>query len=165
MENNSAAAFIEKQYIGRDYVRISARLVMALFCFVAYFITEERERDTANVFLIVGCSILLVSVVMMFLPHYKTTVQNKSIVLSGLWTTRLVKINLGSIVQVEQVPYDGTYLINNPVYNLHKKGTIWFYAGGKHAVKLIDCDGLIYIIGTQFPAELERKIKVEMGKI
>jgi hypothetical protein len=59
---------------------------------------------------------------MMFLPHYKTTVKNKSIVLSGLWTTRLVKINLGSIVQVEQVPYDGTYLINNPVYNLQKKG-------------------------------------------
>jgi hypothetical protein len=165
MENNSAAAFAEKQYIGRDYVRISARLVMALFCFVAYFVTEERERDTANVFLIVGCSILLVSVVMMFLPHYKTTVQNKSMVLSGLWTTRLVKINLGSIVQVEQVPYDGTYLINNPVYNLHKKGTIWFYAGGKHAVKLTDCDGLIYVVGTQFPVELERKIKVEMEKI
>lgn len=165
MENESAAAFVEKQYMGRDYVRISARLVVALFCFVAYFITEEHERDTANVFLIVGCSILLVSAVMMFLPHYKTTVQNKNMVLSGLWTTRLVKINLVSIVQVEQVPYDGTYLIKNPVYNLHKKGTIWFYAGGKHAVKLTDCDGLIYVVGTQFPVELERKIKVEMEKI
>lgn len=163
MESQSAA-FVEKQYIGRDYVRISIRLMMALFCFVAYFITEEHERDTANVFLIVGCSILLISVVMMFLPHYKTIVENKSVVLSGLWTTKLVKINLNNIATVEQCPY-GTYLINNPVYNLHKKGTIRFYAGGKEAVKLIDCDGLIYIIGTQYPAELEQKIKFEMEQI
>ncbi len=162
MENKSGA-FIEKQYIGRDYVRISVRLVMALFCFVAYLFTEEHERDTAHIFLIVGCSILLISVVMMFLPHFRTLVQNKSMVLSGLWTTRLVKINLGSIIKVERIPY-GTYLINNPVYNLHKNGTIRFYSGGKYAIKLTDSDGLIYIIGTQHPAELAQKIKEEMTK-
>ncbi len=163
MKNKSSAAFVEKQYIGRDYVRISVRLVMALFCFIAYFFTEEYERDTANVLLIVGCSILFVSGVLMFLPHYKTIVQKKSLILSGLWTTRLVKINLSSIVAVEQVLY-GTYLINNPVYNLHKRGTIRFYAGGKYAVKLTDQDGLVYIIGTQFPAELAQKIRIEMTK-
>ena len=157
MENKQP--FIEKQYIGRDYLRISIRLVMALFCFAAYFITEQREQN-ADLFLVVGCSILIVSMVMMFLLHYQTTVENNSISLTGLWTTKLVKIDLNSIVKVERTPYS-SYLINNPVYNLHRKGIIKFYAGGKDAIKLTDKSGLIYIIGTQCPIELELFIKAE----
>ena len=160
MENHPA--FIEKQYLGRDYGRISVRLVMALFCFAAYYITERREQN-AELFLVVGCGILVVSVIMMFLLHYKTTVNNKSIILDGLWTTKMVKIDLNSIVKVERTPYS-SYIINNPVYNLHQKGTVRFYAGGKEAVKLTDRDGLLYIIGTQRQAELEQSIKAELKK-
>lgn len=155
-------AFIEKQYLGRDYSRISVRMVMALFCFAAYFITEKREAN-ADLFLVVGCSIIIVSIIMMFLLHYRTTVQNKSVVLNGLWTTRLVKIDLNSIVKIERAPYS-TFIINNPVYNLHRKGTIRFYAGGKESIRLTDRDGLTYIIGTQCPTELEHSIKQEMGQ-
>jgi hypothetical protein len=155
-------AFIEKQYLGRDYSRISVRLVMALFCFAAYFITERREQN-ADLFLVVGCGIVIASVIMIFLLHFKTTVNNKSIVLDGLWTTKMVKIDLNSIVKVERTPYS-SYIINNPVYNLHQKGTVRFYAGGKDAVRLTDRDGLRYIIGTQCPTELEQSIKVEMGE-
>lgn len=154
--------FIERQFLGRDYSRISVRLVLALFCFAAYFITERREQNAA-LFLVVGCSILIVSVIMMFLLHFKTTVQNQSIVLDGLWTTKMVKIDLNSIVKVERTPYS-SYLINNPVYNLHQKGTVRFYSGGKDAIKLTDRDGLLYIIGTQCASELEQSIKAEMKK-
>jgi hypothetical protein len=95
--------------------------------------------------------------------HYKTTVQNKSVILDGLWTTKLVKIDLNSIVKVSKRPYS-SYLINNPVYNLHQKGKIRFYAGGKDAVSLIDRDGLEYIIGTQCQEDLEQAIISEMKK-
>ena len=159
MENKPV--FVEKQYLGRDYGRISIRMVMALFCFAVYFITEESETN-ADLFLVVGCGILVVSVIMMFLLHYKITVKNKSVILDGIWTTRLVKIDLNSIVKVERKPYS-TYLISNPVYNLHKKGTVRFYAGGKDALELTDRDGLRYIIGTQNPVEFEQMIKREMG--
>lgn len=135
---------------------------MALFCFAAYFITDQREEN-ADLFLVVGCSILIVSVIMMFMLHFKTTVNNKSVILNGLWTTRMVKIDLNSIVKVERAPYS-SFMINNPVYNLHKKGTVRFYAGGKDSVRLTDRDGLVYIIGTQNPAELEQKIKEEIKK-
>jgi hypothetical protein len=155
-------AFLEKQYLGRDHGRISIRLVLALFCFAAYYITERREQN-AELFLVVGCGILVASVIMMFLLHYKTTVNNKSIILDGLWTTKLVKIDLNSIVKVERTPYS-SFIINNPVYNLHQKGTVRFYADGKGAVKLTDRDGLLYIIGTQRPVELEQSIKAEMKK-
>lgn len=153
----SKPLFIEKQYLGRDYGRISVRMVMALFCFAAYFITEQRERN-ADLFLVVGCAILIVSVVMMFLLHYRTMVVNQSILIDGLWSTKRVKIDLNSIVKTERTLYS-TFMINNPVYNLHKKGTIRFYAGGKDAIKLTDRDGLNYIIGTHCPAEFELAIK------
>ncbi|HXI00492.1 MAG TPA: hypothetical protein VNI52_09490 [Sphingobacteriaceae bacterium] len=159
---SSKPTFIEKQYLGRDYTRISVRLVLALFCFAAYFITEQREEN-ADLFLVVGCSILIVSVIMMFMLHFQTTVINKSVVLNGLWTTRLVKIDLNSIVKAERAPYS-TFMINNPVYNLHKKGTVRFFAGGKDSIRLTDRDGLVYIIGTQNPVELEQKIREELKK-
>ncbi|HCN84460.1 MAG TPA: hypothetical protein DIT07_12685 [Sphingobacteriaceae bacterium] len=152
--------FIEKQYLGRDYSRISIRLVMAIFCFGAYFITEERERN-GDLFLVVGCGILVVSVIMMFSLHFRTTVINKSVIIDGLWTTKLVKIDLNSIVSVERKPYSNSF-ISNPVYNLHQKGRIRFYAGGKDAIWLTDRDGLQYIIGTQMGSELEQAVQNAM---
>lgn len=154
--------FNEKQYLGRDYNYISIRMVMAMFCFIAYYFTENRERN-GDLLLVVGCGILVVSIIMLFMIHYKTVIKNKSITLDGLWTTRLVKIDLNSIVAVEKMGYS-TYFLNNPVYNLHRKGSIRFYAGGKDAVKLIDRDGLVYIIGTQKQSELFNAVKEEMAK-
>ncbi|RYF09876.1 MAG: hypothetical protein EOO42_23370 [Flavobacteriales bacterium] len=152
--------FHEKQYLGRDYTFISIRLVMATFCFIAYYFTENRERN-GELLLVVGSGILIVSIVMLFLLHYRTVVKNKAILLDGLWTTKLVKIDLNSIVKVEKGPYSNFFL-NNPVYNLHRKGIIKFYAGGKDAVSLTDRDGLKYIIGTQRMAELYNAIQEEM---
>lgn len=154
--------FTEKQYLGRDLNRISIRVVMIIFAFAAYFVTENRDKN-GELFLIVGFAILIVSILMLFMVHYKTTVINKSIILDGLWTTKLVKIDLNSIVKVEKRPYS-SYLLNNPVYNLHQKGKIRFYAGGKDAVSLTDRDGLEYIIGTQCQDELEHAIIEEMKK-
>jgi hypothetical protein len=154
--------FHEKQYLGRDYTFISIRLVMAIFCFIAYYFTENRERN-GDLLLVVGCGILLVSIIMLFLLHYRTIVKNKAILIDGLWTTRLVKIDLNSIVKVEKGLYS-KFFLNNPVYNLHRKGTIKFYAGGKDAITLTDRDGLIYIIGTQRAAELYQAIQAELKK-
>ncbi|WP_256013289.1 hypothetical protein [Desertivirga xinjiangensis] len=154
--------FSEKQYLGRDYNRISIRVVMILFCVAAYYITEGRERN-GDLFLIVGAGIFVASIVMLFMVHYRTSVKNKSVILNGLWTTKLIKIDLNSIVKVERKAYS-PYIINNPVYNLHQKGKIRFYASGKDAISLTDRDGLEYIIGTQCPVELEDAIRSEMRK-
>lgn len=160
MKNTSAEVlFVEKQYLGRDYNRISIRMVMALFAFAAYYFSENDQ--TAELFLVVGFGILIISLIMMFLMHFRTTVRNKSVILDGLWTTKLVKIDLNSISKVERHPYS-KYLINNPVYNLHKNGTIRFYAGGKDAVYLFDKDGFTYIIGTQRANDLYHAIKNAM---
>lgn len=153
-------AFLEKQYIGRDYIRICIRLVMAAFCFAAY--VYERDRDnTQDLFLIVGFGIIGISIILLFLIQYKTVINNKSIIIDGLWTAKKVKIDLNSIVKVRKDTYSN-YLFNNPVYNLHRKGSIRFYSSGKDAIVLTDRDGLEYYIGTQRPNEMYLVIQEEM---
>jgi len=148
--------YIENQYLGRDRGWVSVRLVLALFCFGAYYLNIERENES-QLFLLAGIAIVFVSIVMMYMLQYRIAVEKGCVKLSGLWTTRLVKIDLNSIVKVESQPYS-KFFINNPVYNLHQKGRIKFYAGGKDAVWLTDRDGLVYIIGTQRQVELQQAI-------
>ncbi|MDO3642272.1 MAG: hypothetical protein ACTHMI_10535 [Mucilaginibacter sp.] len=162
METTDKPVFTEKQYLGREFIPITIRLVLAMFCFAAYFFTDEREHN-GGLLAIVGFAIIIISIIMGFLLHFRTRVENKSIMLDGLWTTRLVKIDLNSIVKVERKQYS-RYLFNNPVYNLHSKGTIRFYCAGKEAIHLTDRDGLIYIIGSQHVNEFERAIRGEMKK-
>ena len=150
--------FSECQYLGRDFNRISIRLVMAGFCMAAYFITPDKGSE---LFLVVASAILLASLVMFFVVHYRTTVINKSLVLNALFKTRLVKINLNSIVKVERRKYSN-YIINSAVYNLHTNGKVRFYTSGKEAVVLTDRDGLEYVIGTQQPERLESAVRDEM---
>ncbi|MET3113341.1 hypothetical protein AAKU52_001064 [Pedobacter sp. CG_S7] len=153
-------AFLEKQYIGRDYIRIVFRMVIAAFCFAAY--VYERDRDnTQDLYLIVGFGVIGISIILMFMIQYKTCIYNKSITIDGLWTAKKVKIDLNSIVKVRKDKYSN-FMLNNPVYNLHRKGSIRFYSSGKDAVVLTDRDGLEYFIGTQRPNEMYLVIQEEM---
>lgn len=153
-------AFLEKQYIGRDYIRICIRLVMAAFCFAAY--VYERDRDnTQDLFLVVGFGIIGVSIALLFLIQYKTIIDHKKIIIEGLWTAKRVVIDLNSITKVRKDAYSN-YFFNNPVYNLHRKGSIRFYSSGKDVVVLTDNDGFEYYIGTQRPNEMYLVIQAEM---
>src|SRR5690606_32939196 len=154
--------YIEKQYLGRDRGWLSVRLLLALFCFVAYYINIEHEQNN-RLFLVAGSAIIIISILMMYVLHYQIKVTESSIQMSGLWTARLVKIDVNSIVSVESKEYS-TFLVNNPVYNLHQKGKIRFYAGGKKAAWVTDRDGLVFIIGSQHPNELVAAIKQAQTK-
>lgn len=158
----SKALFVEKQYLGREWIPVTIRLVLAVFCFAAFAFTDEHDRN-GDLLAIVGFAIIIVSIIMGFLLHFSTCVENKSVILDGLWTTRRVKIDLNSIVKAEKGNYS-RYLFNNPVYNLHKKGTIRFYTAGNDAILLTDRDGLVYIIGSQQANEFLRAIQEEMQR-
>lgn len=153
-------AFFEKQYIGRDYIRICIRLIMAAFCFAAYVYERDRDR-TQDLFLVVGFGIIAVSIALLFLIQYKTIIENKRIIIDGLWTAKRVEIDLNTIVSVRKDVYSN-YFFNNPVYNLHRKGNIRFYSSGKDVVVLTDRDGFQYYIGTQRPNEMYLVIQAEM---
>ncbi|MGE6220277.1 hypothetical protein [Nubsella zeaxanthinifaciens] len=152
--------YIEKQYIGRDYIRISIRLIMAAFCFAVY--VYERDRDnTVDLFLVVGFGIIAVSIVLLFMVQYKTVIENKKVIIDGLWTTKKVVIDLNQITQIKKATYS-RFFFNNPVYNLHKNGTVRFFSSGRDAIVLTDRDGLEYYIGTQRPNEMYLVLQNEM---
>ena len=157
----SEIKFVEKQYLGLNKMSLSRRITLALFCFVAYYWKIHLEKE-GELFFFLGIAILVISVLLVFILHFETKVQNKSIILDGLWTSRKVKIDLNSIQSVKKVMYS-KYILNRSVYNLHLKGTIRFYTRGPNAVELIDKDGLIYLIGSQNSAELERIINQELS--
>ena len=153
-------AFFEKQYIGRDYIRICIRLVMAAFCFAAY--VYERDRDnTQDLFLIVGFGIIGISIILLFLIQYKTIIDQKKLIIDGLWSAKRVVIDLNTITKIRKDTYSN-YFFNNPVYNLHRKGSIRFYSSGKDCVVLTDNDGFEYYIGTQRPTEMYLVLEAEM---
>lgn len=155
--------FQEKQYLGRDATWLSVRMILVLFCFVAYYL-NINHLASSQLFFIVGVSIIIVSVIMIYMVHYKTVVADKFLIISGLWSSRLVKIDLYNIVNVERKPYS-LFIFNNPVYNLHKNGKIRFYSGGKDSVWLTDKEGLVYIIGSYRAAELVRAVMEAKAKL
>ncbi|TDS15858.1 hypothetical protein [Sphingobacterium paludis] len=155
--------FQEKQYLGRDATWLSVRMILVLFCFVAYYL-NLNHLASSQLFFIVGVSIIIVSVIMIYMVHYKTVVGEKFLIISGLWSSRLVKIDLYNIVKVERKPYS-LFIFNNPVYNLHKNGKIRFYSGGKDSVWLTDKEGLVYIIGSYRAAELVRAVNEAKAKL
>src|ERR1700761_6339826 len=94
--------FIEKQYLGREWIPITIRLVLAMFCFAAYafnFFTDANDK--ADILAVAGLGIIAISIIMGIFLHFRTQVINKSVVISGLWTAHLVKIDLNSIVKAE----------------------------------------------------------------
>jgi hypothetical protein len=148
--------FEERQYLGLNHYSLLRSLVLALFCFVAYYFTENREKN-AELLFFAGILFMIISLLSMFIKHLHTRVFDNSIELDGLWTMRKVKIDLTTIKQIEKIPYSN-YLLNTPVYNLHRNGSIFFYTSGRTAVRITDKDGLQYIIGTHKQEEFFRII-------
>ena len=153
----SELEFLEKQYFGLNKMSLARRMSLALFCFTAYYWRENHEKS-GELYFFIGLAIMIISIILFFILHFKTQVVNGSIILDGLWTSRKIKIDTSSLVAVKRVKYS-KYILNMAVYNLHLKGTIRFYTRGTDAVELIDKDGLVYLIGSQKAAELTRVIQ------
>lgn len=154
--------YLEKQYLGVNKISISIRLSLAIFCFFCYY-WKGPESDKSDIYFLMGVIILITSCILIFILHFETKVINNSIILDGLWTARKVKIDINSLKSVEIVSYS-RFFLNRSVYNLHFKGSIRFFTRGKDAVKLIDKDGQVYLIGSQKVEELERTIKNKLNK-
>ena len=59
-------AYTEKQYLGREFIPLTIRLVMAVFCFAAYFFTDIGSNNN-DLLAVVGFAILVISIIMGFL--------------------------------------------------------------------------------------------------
>ncbi len=153
------SSFEEKQYLGYNQFNLIIRLLIAAGCLFSYFLSETTTTDSSSdLFLILGISVLFISVLLFLVPHIKTEIKDGYVIMNGFWTTRLVKLDLKNIKSCEKVKYS-KFMLSRPVYNLHLKGNIKFFTQGVWAVELTDAEGLKYRIGTQRPDELKEVIK------
>ena len=157
MSTEETPVFEEKQYLGYNSLSLMRRLLLALFCFSLYWWKIQNGKD-GDLFFWLGITVIVLSILLLFVLHIKISVYKNTIILDGLWTTRQVKIDLRNIVKVRRTKYS-KYHLNNPVFNLHLRGAVKFYTGGNEAVEITDRDGLPYLIGTQRPGELEFILK------
>lgn len=160
--------FEEKQYIGYNKWAMIWRTVLALFCFILYYWSENPKpvdgtimdipsspvgENSGQLFFLMGLILMCLSLILIFVLHLHTKIVGNSLIIDGLWTSRKVKIDLSNIIEVKKVKYS-KYRLNRPVYNLHFKNKIKFFTRGNDAIEITDKDGLKYRIGSQKAQEL-----------
>ena len=163
MAAEETVLFEEKQYLGYNKYSNIRRMVLGIFCFLAFYWSEENQRS-ADLLFLMGICIMVFSGLLTFILHLHTKVLDGSVILDGLWTAKRIKIDLKSIRSVRAVP-SRNFMISSPVYNLHWKGNIRFYTRGKEGVELIDKDGLRYVIGSQMSGQLVEIVRKEIERL
>ena len=151
-----AYLFEERQYIGYNKHTLSLRLFLAIFCFVAYYFTDIPEVNGDLLFFL-GIAILIISVILLFVTHIHTVITREQITIEGIMHSRKTVIPVTDVVKAEITPYS-RYLINYPVFNLHRNGSIRFYTGGKEAVRIYLKGNTTVLLGTKRAGEMTRII-------
>lgn len=93
--------YSENQYLGRDRVWISVRLVLVLFCFTAFYLNLDH-LISSQLFFIVGVGIIITSIVMMYMVLFRTEVFQDHVLISGLWSTRSSKLILPLLLRLKR---------------------------------------------------------------
>jgi hypothetical protein len=172
--------FEEKQYLGYNKYSIVRRTIFAISCFLLYYWSENPKavsvgainigpypaRDierSGQLFFLFGLSILLLSIILIFVLHLHTRVRANGISISGFWRARRVFIPVEEVIRAKKVRFKET-IVNHPAYHHYFKGKIRFYSRGNEAIDITKKDGMIYRIGTQRAGELLNAIQEMRGK-
>lgn len=170
--------FNEKQYMGHNRLSIIWRTIIALFCFVGYYWSENPKPvqvavfkigsypvddipNSGKIFFLLGLLILSFSAMLTFILHTHIKVFSSYIVIDGFWTARRVKINLDTITNIRKSRYK-KHVFRRAVYNLHSQGIIRFFTSGNEFIELKDNAGFTYRIGTQKAPELYHVLKKQL---
>jgi hypothetical protein len=165
--------FEEQQYHGLNKHSMIRRLLLSVFCFVAYYWSENpKPVDVAMIhigeypgdvkygelFFVLGLALVALSVILLFIPHMKIKVDSKIIRIKGKLAGRVVEIPLKTITGVRKVMVRPT-IFARPVFNLKLKGKIRFYTWGNEFVEIRTENGEVYRLGTQKSGELTQILR------
>ena len=167
--------------MGHNRLSIVIRTLLTIFCFMAYYWSEnpkptqvaffkigsypiENINQSGLIFFILGTCILLLSAGLTYVLHIHTKVYKGYIILDGFWTSRKIKIDLGNITSIKKGRYKKN-ILRRTAYNLHNLGIIRFYTSGEGFIELADKSGFIYKIGSQKVFELYKVLKAEISTL
>lgn len=126
--------------------------MIALFCFLVFYYTEDRMRN-ADILFVIGLILLLISIVLLFVGYLQITVTDTELILRGLPKTRIRRYPLSAIQDIQLGPYSEFHL-NNPRFAVRVDNKIVFYCTGRDAVRVQLHGGENLIIGSLRAAEL-----------
>lgn len=181
MQQQETQLFDEKQYMGHNRLSMIWRTIIALFCFVGYYWSENPKPvqvavfrigsypvseipNSGKMFFLLGILMVMFSAMLTFILHTHTKIYETYMVIDGFWTARKVKINLDSIIHIRKSKYQ-KHIFRRAVYNLHSRGIIRFYTSGTEFIELKDNAGFTYRIGTQKAPEMYQVLKKQLTKI
>lgn len=171
--------FQEKQYMGHNRLSIIWRTIIALFCFIGYYWSENPKPvqvaifkigsypaldipHSGQIFFILGVLLMVLSIGLTYVLHTNIKVYSSYMIIDGFWTARKVKINFNSVIHIRKSRYK-KHIFRRAVYNLHSRGIVRFYTSGNEFVELKDDSGFTYRIGTQKASELYQVIKRQLN--
>ncbi len=147
----------ERQYLGFNRHGILRRMVVAVFCFVFYFVSASKEGN-ATMFFYLGLIVLIFSMAAMMITHLETKIEGTKLTLIGTLTHRTVELDLKGMHSLEAVPFS-RFMLNRPLFNLHRDGAIHFYTHGKLSVQFVTANGTIVKLGTQHQTMLYKALE------
>ena len=167
--------------MGHNRLSMIWRTIIALFCFVGYYWSENPKPvqvaifrigsypavdipNSGQIFFLLGLLVMLFSLMLTYILHSHTKVFSEYIIIDGFWTARRVKINLDTIIHIRKSKYK-KHIFRSAVYNLHSRGIIRFYTSGNEFVEIKDNTGFTYRIGSQKCTELFHVLKKQLGII
>lgn len=143
----------EKQYLGYNRFGIMRRTVIALFCLVFYY-ASEVDGQTKDLFFLLAVVVLALSLISMMIQHLETRLDGSKLTLIGPMTFKKVEIDLEGLKYIKIRPYS-RYLLNRPMFNLHRKNSVRFFTYGKWCVEFETAKGEVIALGTQRPNGLK----------
>lgn len=143
----------ERQFLGFNRFGIIRRTVIALFCLIFYY-AAEADDEMKNLFFLLAIVILALSLLSMLIQHLETRLSGSQLTLIGPMTFKKVVLDLEGLKYVEVKPYS-RLMLNRPMFNLHRDGTIRFFTYGKWCVEFETKDGQKVRLGTQRPNGLK----------
>lgn len=143
----------ERQYLGFNRFGIIRRTVIALFCLIFFYASDSNDQ-TRNLFFILACVILALSLVSLMIQHLETRLDGTTLTLAGPMTFKKVELDMNELESVEVAPYS-RLMLNRPVFNLHRNGSLRFYTYGRWSVVLKMKSGETIYLGTQRPDGLK----------
>ena len=169
--------FREKQFLGYNQFYILIRLVLALFCFVAYYWSENPKpvytvignfrigsypaKDIPNsgeLFFLMGIAIIVFSIMLMFIPHLKINGNKDQLTLVKFPSKKKIEIPLHEITFLRCKKLKGSLFLGT-LFNNEKQGIKNFFTSGDYAVEITLNSGKRFLIGTNKPMELVNFVK------
>ncbi len=143
----------ERQFLGFNRFGIIRRTVIALFCLIFYY-AAEADDQMKSLFFLLAIVILALSLLSMLIQHLETRLDGSKLTLIGPMTFKKVSLDLEGLKSVEVKPYS-RLMLNRPMFNLHRAGTIRFFTYGKWCIEFETKDGEKVRLGTQRPNGLK----------